>query len=213
MSRMQTRREEFVNSLTHGAGLVLSAIGAAVMIAWAAWSGSVWNVVSCSIYGASMVFMFTASTVYHGVRQETRKRIWKQLDHVAIFLLIAGSYTPFTLVLMRGNWGWTLFSAIWGCAALGIIFKLLSPNRYNKLVVAFYVGMGWMAVLAIKPMLESVPLPGMLWILAGGLFYTAGVYFYVKDRKHYYHAVWHLFVLAGCFCHYIAVLFHVVPLA
>ncbi len=213
MSRHQTHYEEIANSLTHGAGLVLSAAGASVLIVLAAWFGSAWHIVSCSIYSATMMFMFTASTLYHSARSTSVKLILKKLDHVAIFLLIAGTYTPFTLVLMRGNWGWTLFSAIWLCAVLGILFKLFSSSRYSKVVVLFYLGMGWMAVLAVKPMIQAVPLPGMLWILAGGLFYTAGVFFYVKDQRPYFHAVWHLFVLGGCLCHYFAVLLYIIPYA
>jgi len=204
-------REEMVNSLTHGLGLVLSAAGAAILLVLASLFGNVWHIVSCSIYGGSLLFLYTASTLYHSARSERLKQIMRLLDHVGIFLLIAGTYTPFALVWMRDGWGWTLFGVVWGLAVLGILFKIFSTNRFRNLSTIFYLLLGWMSVLFIKPMLAAIPEGALFWIVAGGLFYTLGVIFYAWPRLPYSHAIWHLFVLGGSTCHYFAVLFYVLP--
>ena len=204
-------REEVVNSLTHGVGVALASAGAGVMIALAALFGDVWHVVSCSIYGGSLVFLYAASTLYHTARSPRAKRVFRVVDHVAILMLIAGTYTPFTLVHLRGGWGWTLFGLVWGAAVAGAAFKIVSARRFGGFFIGVYLFMGWLFVLFLKPMLAAVPAGALLWLVAGGLCYTAGVGFYVWRRLPYGHAIWHLFVLAGSACHYFAVVLYVLP--
>ena len=203
--------EEVANSLTHGLGLALSCAGLGILLVLAARYGDAWHVVSCSIYGGSLVLVYAASTLYHTVRHDTWKRRFKLLDHVAIFMLIAGTYTPFTLVLMRDGWGWTLFGLVWACALAGIGFKLFSTQRFRKGSTVMYLAMGWLAVLFIKPFLAALPVGSLWWLAAGGLSYTVGVIFYLWDSLPFGHAIWHLFVLGGSACHYFAVLFYVLP--
>jgi len=197
--------------LTHAVGLACSLVGIPGLIVMAALHGDAWHVVSSSIYGATLILLYLASTLYHAVRRDSLKSLFRFIDHACIYLLIAGTYTPFTLVTLRGGWGWTLFGLVWGFAALGIGFKVFFTGRYEVFSTVVYVLMGWLAVVAIKPMLEQFP-PGCLaWIFAGGLTYTVGVVFYALDRKPYMHAVWHLFVIAGSTCHYVAVMRYVLP--
>ena len=165
-----------------------------------------WRLGTGLVFGLSALAMFVTSVIYHAVAEPTRKQWLRKLDHSAIYLLIAGTYTPFTLVAMQGAWGWTLFAVIWTLAVLGIVSKLAIGFRYPRLSLALYVGMGWLAVVAIKPMWEALTGAQLAWILAGGLLYTAGVPFYVWKSKRYTHAVWHLFVLGGVACHFAAVL-------
>lgn len=204
-------KEELANSITHGLGLVLSVAGLAVLIVFAALRGNAWHVVSCSVFGATLVLLYSASMVYHIVRSPRAKRLWKILDHSSIYLLIAGTYTPFTLVNLRGGWGWTLFGLVWGLALLGILFKVFFVDRYVIASTAVYLAMGWIAVIAVKPLLASVADGGLVLLLAGGLAYSLGVVFFAWGRLPFNHAVWHLFVLAGSICHYFAVLFYVLP--
>lgn len=208
-----TLGEEIANAVTSGLGTALSVAALAIMVVYAALDGNAWHVVGVSIFGATMIFSHLASTLYHGIAPPRAKRVLKVVDHLAIYLLIAGTYTPFTLVNLRGPWGWSLFVLIWALAIGGIVMKLTPLNRVRYLSTAFYVAMGWTVVLVIKPVLEYVA-PGGIWLLlAGGLSYTAGVAFYAWDRMPYNHAVWHLFVIAGSLLHFFAVLFYVVPLA
>lgn len=209
---LQLDREELLNSLTHGLGLALSSAGTAILVVLAVLFGDAWHVVSCSIYGSTLVFLYTISTLYHGARSTRLKRVLKLIDHIAIFLLIAGTYTPFTLVLMRSGWGWPLFGVVWGCALVGILFKLLATHRYHNLATLLYLAAGWAGVLFAEPFLEALPAGSLPWIISGGLFYTVGVVFYLWERLPYGHAIWHLFVLAGSACHYFAVLYYVLPL-
>jgi hemolysin III len=204
-------REEMVNSLTHGLGLVLSVVGLIVLVVLAALRGTPRHVVSVSIYGATLVLLYAASTLYHAFRSPRVKRVFKILDHSAIYLLIAGTYTPFTLVILRGPWGWTLFGLVWGLAIAGIVLKSLFVDHFVIASTIVYVAMGWLVVIAIKPVMAAVPNGGLLWLLAGGLCYTIGVAFFAARRLPYGHAIWHLFVLAGSISHYVAVLFYVVP--
>jgi hemolysin III len=204
-------REEIANGITHGIGVLLSIAGLIVLVVLASTRGDAWCVVSCSLYGASMILLYTASTLYHSFREPRIKRFFRIVDHCSIYLLIAGSYTPFTLVTLRGSWGYSLFGTIWGLALAGIVFKLFFTGRFNKTSTAIYILMGWIAVVAIKPILESIPRGGLILLFAGGLAYTSGVIFYAMKKVPYHHAVWHLFVLGGSTCHFFAVLFYVVP--
>ena len=203
--------EELVNTLTHGTGALLSAAGFAVLVFLAYRHGSMLHIVSCGIFGATLVLLYTASTLYHSVRSPRLKHILKIVDHSCIYLLIAGTYTPFTLVTLQGSWGWTLFGLIWVLAAAGIVFQIFFVYRFKILATIAYVLMGWLAVFAVKPLLDALPAGGFAWLLAGGLAYTVGALFYLIKRLPYNHAIWHLFVLGGSTCHYVAVLLYVVP--
>ena len=203
--------EELAHSITHGIGAALSIAGLVLLVTLAAIRGDAWHVVGCSMFGATLVFLYTASTLYHSITHPGAKKVLRVFDHAAIFLLIAGTYTPFTLVTLRGGWGWTLFVIVWGLALVGIIYKITATNRFRFLSVLLYLGMGWLVLIAIKPMVTSMPRPGLILLLAGGLCYTLGVIFYAWKRLPYGHAVWHLFVLAGSICHFFAVLLYVIP--
>jgi hemolysin III len=207
--------EEIAHSVTHGVGIVLAIAGLAVMVAFAAVKGNAWHIVGCAIFGATMVLSYTASTVYHAIPGTfvRAKRVLRVIDHSAIYLLIAGTYTPFCLVNLRGPWGWTLLGVVWGLAVLGIVFKATLLGRLKVLSVLFYVAMGWMVLVAARPLGRSMALGGIVLLVAGGVAYTAGVAFYAARRMPYHHAVWHFFVLTGSTLHFFAVLFYVVPLA
>lgn len=205
--------EEIANSITHGIGVVLAIAALCVLTLLAASHGDVWHVVSVSVYGTTLILLYTASTLYHSIQKQSIKDILRNLDHSAIYLLIAGTYTPFTLVSLRGPWGWWLFGVIWGLALLGIVFQFL-PLRQRKIVsMILYFGMGWAVVAAIKPLLQSVEAGGILFLVLGGLAYTVGILFYAWEKMSYNHAVWHLFVLAGSVLHFVAVLFYVLPIS
>ncbi len=198
--------EEIANSITHGIGTALSVIGGIALIVFAALYGDAWRIVSFSIYSVTLVILYLASTLYHSVRDPQLKRIFKILDHACIYLLIAGTYTPFLLVSLRGPWGWTLLGVIWGLALVGIIFKTFSAQRFRRFLVLGYLLMGWLCVIAGRELLLRVPAEGLLWLALGGLLYTVGVLFYAWRKLPYGHAIWHLFVLGGSICHYLAVL-------
>ncbi len=200
--------EEIANSVTHGVGLLLSIAALPVLVVAAAGRHDTFQVVAGSIFAATLIALYAASTIYHALPRSPAKNVFRVIDHSAIYLLIAGTYTPFTLGVLRGGWGWSLFGVIWGLAALGVLFKTTLGFRYPRLSTAIYVMMGWMVLFAIKPFVTLVPRAGLLWLLAGGLCYTGGVYFYSRDRIRYGHAVWHLFVLAGSACHFAAVLLY-----
>ena len=182
-----------------------------ILVVLAALRGTPWHVVSFSIYGATLVILYTASTLYHAFRSPPLKRIFKIIDHSAIYLLIAGTYTPFTLVTLRGPWGWTLFGLVWALALAGIAFKAFFVDHFVIASTVVYLAMGWLVVIAINPVTEIVPHRGLLLLLAGGLCYTVGVAFFAARRMRYAHAIWHLFVLGGSIIHYFAVLFYVLP--
>jgi hemolysin III len=190
---------------------VLAIAGLAVLVAFAALYGDVWHIVGCSVFGAAMILCFTTSTLYHSVQAERIKHLLRALDHSAIFLLIAGTYTPFMLVNLRGPWGWSLFAVIWSLAVAGIVLRLALKGRLHGLVVSLYLAMGWAVVAATEPMLRHVGTGGLILLAAGGLAYTAGVAFYKWRRLPYNHAIWHGFVLAGSGLHFFAVLFYVIP--
>ncbi len=205
--------EELANSLTHGVGLILAIAGLAVLTSFANRLGNPWHVVSCTIFATTLIMQYTFSTLYHSIQRPRAKSIMRILDHSAIFLLIAGTYTPFMLVNLRGVWGWTLFSIVWTLAIVGVLFQVSLLRRWQGVSLALYIGMGWVVVIAIKPMLNAVAPGGLLLLLLGGLAYTSGVGFYLWKRLRYNHAIWHGFVLAGSILHFFAVLFYVIPLA
>jgi hemolysin III len=204
-------REELANTVTHGFGLLLSIAGAVALVAASVLHGTAWHIVSCSVYGFTLVLLYFSSTLYHAVSTPHLKQTFRLFDHSAVYLLIAGTYTPFTLVNLRGGWGWTLFGVVWVLTLGGITFKYVAPGRFPVLSTTIYVLMGWLVVLGIKPVLTFVPLHGFFWLLAGGLFYTVGVFFFASKRIPYSHAIWHLFALCGSICHYWAVFFYVLP--
>ena len=205
-------REDFANSIIHGAGIILSIIGMCVLIGFASIYGNAWHVVSCTIYGSTLVFLYTASTLYHSIQLAKAKKVLRALDHSTIFLLIAGTYTPFTLVNLRGPWGWSLFGVIWALAVIGILFETTMLRKGAIVSVAFYVAMGWVVVVAIKPMLSLVDTGGLVLLLLGGVAYTTGVVFYLWRQMPYNHAIWHVFVLAGSTLHFFAILLYVIPI-
>jgi hemolysin III len=201
---------ERLNSVTHLLGTVAAAAGLAVLVALAAQQGDGWKLVSFSVYGASLFLLYLFSTLYHSTRGRA-KPVLAKLDHAAIYLLIAGSYTPFTLVTLRGAWGWTLFGMIWGLAVLGIVVDSLHTKGARRILpMTIYIVMGWLVLIAFKPLIAALPYAGILWLVGGGLFYTLGIVFYALDKKlRHAHGIWHLFVLAGSISHYLAVLLYV----
>ncbi|MBP7765292.1 MAG: hemolysin III family protein [Syntrophaceae bacterium] len=203
--------EEIINSVTHGAGILLSIAALVLMVVFASLSGSAVHVVSCAIFGVTLILLYTASTLYHGIPYPRVKRILKIFDHCCIYLLIAGTYTPFLLVTLRGALGWTLFGVIWFLALLGVLFKLFFIHRFKIVSTIAYVLMGWIIILAIKPLMAALPAGGLIFLVAGGLAYSLGVIFYAWKKLPFNHAIWHLFVLAGSICHFFAVLFYVLP--
>jgi len=209
--KLFTLGEEIAHSITHGIGVGLSIAGLVILVVIAVKYGDVYQVVSFSIYGVSLILLYIASTLYHSFQTPHIKQIFKKMDHAAIFLLIAGTYTPFLLVGIRGPLGWTLLGIIWGLAVLGVSFKALFINRFLKLSVMAYVLMGWLSVVAIKQMMVNIAMGGMILLAAGGIIYTLGVIFYAMTKVRYHHAIWHLFVLGGSICHYFAVLFYLAP--
>lgn len=209
-ARRTTTGEEIANSVSHGVGIVLSIAGLVVLVAFSAIEGSAWRIVSCSVFGAALVLTYSASTLYHAVPWGRAKRVFRVLDHAVIYLLIAGTYTPFTLVNLRGPWGWTIFALIWALTILGIVVTATAMARFRVLSMVLYLAMGWLIAVAAKPMLTSVGTGGLLLLFLGGLAYTVGLAFYGWHRLPYHHAVWHLFVLTGSVLHFFAILFYVV---
>ncbi|WP_353265609.1 hemolysin III family protein [Gemmatimonas sp.] len=213
-SRVAGPREELANAITHGAGFVASLIGLPFLVLSAANRGERAALVGASVFGAALVALYAASTLYHAVSHPTLKQKMRVLDHAAIYLLIAGTYTPFTLGVLRGRWGWALFGIVWTLAALGVLFKVLfGSGAMSKLSTIVYVAMGWVAIFAAKPLIANMESAGLMLLVGGGLFYTGGVVFYVDKRRSWTHPVWHLFVLGGSICHYFAVLFYSAPAA
>ncbi len=200
--------EEIANSLSHGAGLAFAIAGTPILIVAAVRYGTAWNTVGVSVFAASMITLYAASTLYHALTHDRAKRFFRLLDHSAIFILIAGTYTPFTLGIMRGPIGWTLFGLVWGLALVGLIKKAVFGARFVWLSVALYLVMGWLVVIAAPQILQRMPVTGLVWLLAGGVAYTAGVGFFAAHRIRYAHFAWHLFVIAGTVCHFFAVLWY-----
>lgn len=204
-------REELASALTHGLAAVAALAGSAVLITLAALYGDAWQLGASIVFGVTLLLLYVASTLYHSVQHPVAKGRLKVFDHCAIYLLIAGTYTPFTLIGLRGPWGWGLFIAIWTLAIGGVVFKLFYTGRYKRLSTLIYVAMGWLIIVAIKPMLASLDAWTLGWLLAGGLFYTLGTYFYHRESIPYSHAIWHMFVIAGSVCHFVAVTAQVLP--
>ncbi|WP_417531833.1 PAQR family membrane homeostasis protein TrhA [Marinobacter lipolyticus] len=203
--------EEWLNSATHGLGAILSVIGTVVLVVAASQMGDVWKVVSFSIFGASLILLYMASALYHGVRHPKWRATFKTLDHCAIFLLIAGTYTPFLLVNMRGTTGWTLFAIIWSLAITGVVLKVIFKNRFKLARVGIYIAMGWLITFASSDLVANLSETALYLTIAGGVAYTAGVIFYLADRVPYMHAVWHLFVIGGSALHFSAIYYGVLP--
>jgi len=198
-------RDEIANVLTHGVGVLLSVGAGAALIALAALQAGTREMISVAIFSASLVLLYSASTLYHAARHPETKARLKVLDHCAIFILIAGTYTPFTIAAIRGGWGWSLFGVIWGMALVGIVFKLFFTGRFKLLSTAMYIGMGWLVIIALVPLVQALSGAGLAWLVAGGVLYTAGTLFYHRESIPYSHAIWHGFVLAGSGCHFVAV--------
>jgi hemolysin III len=205
--------EELANSITHGIGAVLSIAALGILTAFSSLFGNTWHIVSCSIFGATLILLYTTSTLYHSIQIPQAKTVLRVFDHAAIFLLIAGTYTPFLLVNIRGPWGWSLFAIVWTIALLGVIFQVSLLRRWPVASVGLYVGMGFLILFAIKPLVASITPDGLRLLIAGGLAYILGLVFYGWSRLPYHHAVWHLFVLAGSTFHFFSVLFYVIPIA
>ncbi|MBI5084525.1 MAG: hemolysin III family protein [Acidobacteria bacterium] len=201
--------EEIANAVTHGLGALLGVAGLVVLVVRAALEGTAVQVVAAAVYGSSLILLYAVSTLYHALTNGRAKRVFRILDHCLIYVLIAGTYTPFTLVTLRGAWGWSLFGAVWGLAVMGVVFKIFFTGRLHLLSTAAYVLMGWMAVVAIVPLWRALPGAALAGLVAGGLFYSLGVIFFASSRR-YAHAVWHVFVLTGSVCHFAVVLRYVV---
>jgi hemolysin III len=206
-----TLAEEIAHVVTHGIGAILSIAGLSWMLYLALEASDPWRIAAAIVYGSSLVVLFTASTLYHSFHSHSKRHVFEVLDQCAIYVLIAGSYTPFLLVSMRGGTGWLLFGAIWALATAGVITQLYCRDRFPRLVLASYLVMGWLVLLVLPQMIRAAGLPAFIWLLAGGLFYTVGVAFYVRKHVEYSHAIWHVFVLAGGVCHFVAVVLHVLP--
>ena len=198
-------REELASALTHGLGATAALAGGAILITLAALHGDRWQLGAAIVFGIALLALYVASTLYHAIQHPVAKGRLKVFDHCAIYLLIAGTYTPFTLVALRGTAGWTLFAAVWVLAAIGIVFKLFSAGRFRLFSTLVYVAMGWLVLVAFKPMLASLDAWTIGWLLGGGVFYTLGTFFYHRESVPYAHAIWHLFVIAGSVCHFVAV--------
>ncbi|MGF6809209.1 hemolysin III [Paraburkholderia sp. Clong3] len=197
---------ERLNSITHLVGAVLSVVGLATLVTMGALAGDAYKVVSFAVYGAMLFVLYAISTLYHGVSHPRLKAILQKCDHSAIYLLIAGSYTPFTLVTLRGPWGWSLFGVSWGLAALGIVQELTLGRRTRSVSMVLYVLMGWLALVAVHPLVQALPAAGTAWLVAGGVIYSAGIYFFINDERiRHGHGIWHLFVLAGSLCQFVSV--------
>lgn len=205
--RELTIKEEIFNSITHGIGTILSIGALVILVILAITKGNAWHVVSFTIYGSTLVLLYLSSTLYHSFTKQKLKNLFARFDHAAIFLLIAGTYTPFLLTVIRGTLGWTLFGIIWGVAIAGVIIRSIYLTRFRKLMVGIYIAMGWMFVIAVGPMIKNLPQLSLIFLLSGGIFYSIGVVFYMWRNLKYGHGIWHLFVLAGSIMHFFAVVY------
>jgi len=207
----ETPVEEFVNSLTHGLGLLLSIVGIAALITLSCAYGNPCHIVSCSIYGSTLILLYGASTWYHSCRKLQKKRALQILDHICIYLLIAGSYTPFTLGPLKGVWGWSTLGVVWSLAIVGSIIKIRFTGVREWVSLSLYLLMGWLILAVLVPLGHNISTSGFFWLFAGGFFYSFGTIFYMWDRLPFSHSIWHLFVLMGSGCHYFCILFHIIP--
>ena len=206
--RVQSPGEEIANSVSHGVGLLAAVVSVPFLILAAVDGGEAAAIVGASIFGLTLVMVFFTSTLYHTVTHAGAKPVLRIIDQAAIYLLIAGTYTPFTLGVLRGGWGWSLFGIVWGLGLAGVLLKIVRGVRYPRLSIVLYLAMGWLVVIAIKPLWDTLPAGGLLWLLAGGVAYTAGVAFYAAERMRYAHLLWHMCVITGAACHFIAVLMY-----
>jgi hemolysin III len=201
-----THKEEILNAITHGIGALLAIAGLVILVVTSSLEGTPWHITSFAIFGSALVLLYTTSTLYHGFTNTRLKALFRKFDHMAIFILIAGTYTPFCLTVLNGWIGWTLFGVVWACAAAGIVLKVFSTGKYAILSTALYVTMGWIVLLFIKPVFSATSIDGFILLMTGGAFYTVGVIFFVKDTTKYFHGIWHMFVLAGSAFHFFSVL-------
>ncbi len=205
-----TLGEEIFNSVSHGVGVALACVGFGILIVLSALYGDAWAVSSSIVYSFSLFALYLASTLYHACPNRRVKGVLQVLDHCSIFLLIAGTYTPYTLITLRGALGWSLFAVVWGAAIVGVVLNAIDVQKYSRISMVCYVAMGWVVVLAIRPLMASLAWRGLVLLALGGVFYTVGIVFYVI-RRSYMHSIWHLFVLAGSVCHYLSILLYVIP--
>jgi len=207
----QTLLEEIFNSITCGVGFCLSVTALVMLIVSASQVGDAWRIVSVSIYGVSLALLFLFSTLYHAISSKKVKYFFEILDHCTIYVLIAGTYTPFALVTLRGAWGWSLLGVVWGLTVFGIVFKVIFISRFRAFSAVVYLLMGWLVVVALRPLLQHLAPAGIGWLLAGGMIYSAGLVFYAWKKLPFHHTIWHLFVLTGSVCHFVAVFYYVLP--
>lgn len=203
----RSSQDELANAITHALGVALALAGLAVLVTLGGLHHNPRQIVSYSIYGVTLVLLYSVSTAYHGVRLPRAKQVLRVLDHAAIYLLIAGTYTPFALISLRGAWGWSLLGIVWAMAASGVVFKILFMGRFPRVSVVLYLAMGWLAMIAVRPLFAQLPAEGLALLVSGGLCYTLGILFFAFDHKRFHHAIWHVFVLAGSVCHFFAVVF------
>ncbi len=206
-----TLSEELINSISHGIGAGLSVTALVLCIVQAAINGNAWGVVGASIYGASLVMLYCMSTLYHAITNKTARKVFRVFDHTSIFFLIAGTYTPITLVTLNGALGWTLFGIVWGAAVLGIVLNSINIEKFKKVSMVCYIGMGWAIIIGIKDIIALMPKNGFLFLLLGGIMYTVGIIFYAMKKFRYMHCVWHMFVLAGSILQFFSIYFYVLP--
>lgn len=210
-ARYYTKTEETLNVATHGFGLLMSVVALVVLVVKASLNGDALDIVSVAIYGASLVVLYFASTAFHLVRNQKTRNKLNIFDHASIYLLIAGSYTPIVLITLRGPWGWSMFGVVWGLAVAGVILKIFFTGRFNFISTILYLMMGWVIIIAISPLVKAFSFEGLMWLFSGGMFYTIGSIFFLINKIPYNHAVFHVFVLAGSICHFIAVFWFVLP--
>lgn len=201
---------DITNAIIHGIGTALSIAALVLLVVFSAIYHDVWYIVSTAVYGSTLIILYISSTLYHSFQNKKVKSIFKVFDHSSIYLLIAGTYTPFTLIPLRGPWGWSIFGVIWGLAACGIVFKAFSAGRFKLVSTLIYIAMGWLIIIAFKPIVSSIPTYGFIWLLVGGLFYTTGTIFYMAKKFPFSHAIWHLFVLAGSISHFLSIFYFIV---
>jgi len=205
------KKEEFLNIATHGIGFLLSVAALVLLVVFASLYGNAWHIVSYSIYGTSLVILYLASTLFHWSTKPSRRLKLNVFDHASIYVLIAGTYTPLLLVTLRGPWGWSLFGVVWGMAIIGIVLKFFYTGRYNKISTLAYVIMGWVVIIALKPLIENLNTPGLIWLSIGGVSYSIGALFFLLNKIPYNHAIFHLFVLGGSIAHFVTIFWYVLP--
>ena len=210
-AKISIDREEILNVLTHGIGFLLSIVALSLMVVYASMDGNAWHIVGAAIFGTSLVILYLASTLFHGAREPHWRKWLNVFDHASIYVLIAGTYTPFLLVTLNGPWGWSLFGVIWGLAIAGVVFKIFYTGKFKTVSTIIYILMGWLIVIAIVPLVENLTTMGLFWLLMGGIAYSVGAVFYMLNRVPFNHAIFHVFVLGGSICHFISVFWYVIP--